>query len=98
MRKFSNKSSELKICVIGLGYVGLPLAIEFGKKINTIGFDLNKTRISQLIKKHDKNNEIIKDNFIKSKKLTFTYKINDIKDSNFFIVCVPTPVNKKKNS
>ena len=96
MRKFSNKSSELKICVIGLGYVGLPLAIEFGKKINTIGFDLNKSRISQLIKKYDKNNEIIKDNFIKSKKLTFTCKINDIKDSNFFIVCVPTPVNKKK--
>ena len=88
MRKFSNKSSELKICVIGLGYVGLPLAIEFGKKINTIGFDLNKSRISQLIKKYDKNNEIIKDNFIKSKKLTFTCKINDIKDSNFFIFII----------
>ena len=96
MKNLLNKRKKIKVCIIGLGYVGLPLAIEFGKHIDTIGFDLNKTRISQLKKKYDKNNEILKNNFIKSKKLKFTSNINNIENSNFYIVCVPTPVNKKK--
>ena len=96
MREFLIKNNKLKVCDVGLGYVGLPLAIEFGKKIETVGFDLNKSRVTQLEKKYDRNNEIIKKDFIKSKNLSFTDKVSDIKDSNFYIVCVPTPVNKKK--
>ena len=96
MREFLIKNNKLKVCVVGLGYVGLPLAIEFEKKIETVGFDLNKSRVTQLEKKYDRNNEIIKKDFIKSKNLSFTDKVSDIKDSNFYIVCVPTPVNKKK--
>ena len=51
MREFLIKNNKLKVCVVGLGYVGLPLAIEFGKKIETVGFDLNKSRVTQLEKK-----------------------------------------------
>ena len=96
MKVLLNKKKKIKICIIGLGYVGLPLAIEFGKKIETIGFDTNNTRINELNKKYDKNNEITKEKIIGSRKLKFTNNQNSLKDSNFFIICVPTPVDKKK--
>ena len=64
--------NNIKICVIGLGYVGLPLALEFGKKFQTIGFDVNKNRVDQLIKFKDQNNEFIINDFKKSKKILFT--------------------------
>jgi UDP-N-acetyl-D-galactosamine dehydrogenase len=82
------------ISVVGLGYVGLPLAIEFGKKLNVIGFDINKERIQEL------NNGIDKYNLLKipknySSKIFFTNKILDIFQSNYLIITLPTPVNKK---
>tara|TARA_B110000003_G_scaffold268990_1_gene299359 strand:- start:2039 stop:3355 length:1317 start_codon:yes stop_codon:yes gene_type:complete len=86
---------QLKLCIIGLGYVGLPLAIEFGKKIPTKGFDINKNRIQNLKNYIDENNELKKKDFKVSKKLSFYSNYTDIKDCNFYIVCVPTPVNKK---
>ena len=95
MKKYLHDKKNLKNCVIGLGYVGLPLAIEFGKKFSTIGFDVKKTRIKNLKINIDENNEIKKKNFISSKFLTFTSNYRDIDNSNFYIVCVPTPVNKK---
>jgi UDP-N-acetyl-D-glucosamine/UDP-N-acetyl-D-galactosamine dehydrogenase len=83
-----------KIAIIGLGYVGLPLAIEFGKFFDTIGFDINKSRIEELTKGIDSTMEISSKDFLKSKNLAFTSVINDIKKSNIFIITVPTPVNQ----
>jgi UDP-N-acetyl-D-galactosamine dehydrogenase len=85
-----------KIGIIGMGYVGLPLAIEFGKYFDTVGFDIKKKRIIELLKKHDSNNEIKNKNFNKSKKLLFSFKSDSLKNCNFFIITVPTPVNKNK--
>jgi len=87
---------DLKIAVIGLGYVGLPLAVEFGNKFKVIGFDVNKFRIDKLKKGIDETLEITKEELKKSKYLKFTSKIDNIKDSNIFIVTVPTPIDEFK--
>ncbi len=89
---------KLKIAVIGLGYVGLPLAISLGKYFETIGFDTNKERILNLNKGVDINNEFSKKQIKKSKTI-FSNKIEDLKEINFFIITVPTPIysNKKPN-
>lgn len=86
---------DLKVCVVGLGYVGLPLAVEFAKKIQVIGFDTNDQRIKQLKRGIDITNEIQNSKFIKSKNIKYTYNSIDIKDSNFYIITVPTPITKK---
>ena len=86
---------KYQIGIIGLGYVGLPLAIEFGKFYNVFGYDVNPYRITQLQKNNDINGEISKKEFISSKKLIFTNNKNDIEDCNIYIVTVPTPINKK---
>ncbi len=85
-----------KITVIGLGYVGLPLAIEFGKHFQTKGYDINSKRIQDLKKGIDSTLEVSKAQFNSSKKISFTNDINDIKDSNIYIVTVPTPVDDFK--
>ena len=84
-----------KISIIGLGYVGLPLAIEFGKKYSTLGYDLSKTKINNLLKGIDLNNEITKKQFKSSKHLSFTDDHKLLKQSNIKILSVPTPINKK---
>ena len=82
-----------KIALIGLGYVGLPLAIEFGKKRKVTGFDINKNRID-LLKKHiDSTQEISKNEFLEATYLNFTTNSDDLKDCNIFIVTVPTPID-----
>lgn len=87
-------SKKFKIGVIGLGYVGLPLAIEFSKFFQVIGFDLDKTRISELKKNIDNTKEVSEEQLKKSKKsLKFSDKTDDIKDINFYVVCVPTPID-----
>ena len=85
-------------CIVGLGYVGLPIALSLSKKFLTYGFDINRQRIQNLKKKIDTNKEFERKNFNNLKKIRFTNKINDIKKCNFFILCVPTPVDKKKKS
>tara|TARA_Y100000996_G_scaffold415575_1_gene411352 strand:- start:4353 stop:5612 length:1260 start_codon:yes stop_codon:yes gene_type:complete len=85
-----------KIAIIGQGYVGLPLAIEFGKKFNTIGFDINNNRILELKKFIDKTKEASSKMIKESKKLKFSYSINDIESCNIFIVTVPTPIDSYK--
>jgi UDP-N-acetyl-D-glucosamine/UDP-N-acetyl-D-galactosamine dehydrogenase len=85
---------ESKIGIIGLGYVGLPLAIEFGKKYSTVGFDINKNRISELKKEFDKTLEVNKNEFDEAKNLTFTTDLDKIKKCNIYIITVPTPVDK----
>ena len=87
---FTNKKI---IAVIGLGYVGLPLSLKLGKYFNTIAYDKNVTRVNELKRNYDENNEISKNDFIISKKIEFTSNIVKIKKCNFFIVTVPTPVN-----
>ena len=83
-----------QIAVIGLGYVGLPLAVEFGKKRNVIGFDINQERINNLKNYLDKTKEVSSKNLKASKYLDFTNDINDLKKCKIFIITVPTPINK----
>lgn len=86
-----------KIGLIGLGYVGLPLAVEFAKKYDVIGFDTNSKRITQLNKGIDQTNEVSKLELKQvSDSLNLTSRSSDLKAANFFIVTVPTPINKKK--
>jgi UDP-N-acetyl-D-galactosamine dehydrogenase len=84
----------MKIAVIGLGYVGLPLALELGKKFETIGFDISDEKINFYNKKIDPSGELSVDNFNSSKLLTFTTDASLITSADFIIVAVPTPVNK----
>lgn len=85
-----------KIGVIGLGYVGLPLAVEFGKILDVIGFDINKERIEELRKGYDRTREVENDELKSAFKLHFSSNIDDLKDVNYFIVTVPTPVDEFK--
>lgn len=84
-----------KIAIIGLGYVGLPLAVEFAKKFEVIGFDINQNRIGELEKNNDSTLEI-KDEAISSVRdnLNFTSNIDDTKECNIYIVCIPTPIDE----
>ena len=91
-----NKIKDLKLAIIGLGYVGLPLALEFGKKREVICFDINKKRIEELDKGIDKNLEFNKKELRKLKQLNFTYIEEDLKSANCFIITVPTPIDKFK--
>ena len=88
-----NKQS--KLVVIGLGYVGMPIAVQFAKKINVIGFDVNKVKINEYKNGHDVTNEV-GDEELRRTKLFFTSEESDIKGANFYIVAVPTPVNQDK--
>ena len=88
--------SQKKIGLIGLGYVGLPLAIEFGKSREVIGFDINEKRISELQKNIDTTLEISADEFQDSKFLNFTSDKNDLRDCKIFIITVPTPIDNYK--
>ena len=90
-------NKKKKIAVVGLGYVGLPLAVEFGKKFETLGFDINLKRISELRKKIDNSKELSKSDIQKAKKLKFSNKLSDLKNSNIYIITVPTPIDKNKN-
>jgi UDP-N-acetyl-D-galactosamine dehydrogenase len=84
------------IAIIGLGYVGLPLAVEFGKKFNVIGFDIDENRINDLKKGIDKTKETVKTDIDSSIYLKFTNLISELGDANVYIVTVPTPINKFK--
>jgi len=90
------KSEELLIAVIGLGYVGLPLAVEFGKKREVIGFDINQERIEQLKNYDDTTLEVTNQEIKEASKLSFSSNTKDIADCNCFIVTVPTPINDDK--
>ena len=88
---------KYKIGIIGLGYVGIPLAIEFGKKYKTIGYDFNKKRINELDQSIDNVSGIKQSEFEKSKKLVFTSKLSDLINCNIYIIAVPTPIDKNNN-
>ena len=85
-----------KIGVIGLGYVGLPLAVEFGKKRKVVGFDINLRRINELKKGTDRTREVTNGELKSAKKLTYTSNPKSLKGVNIFIITVPTPVDEFK--
>ena len=91
-----NKIKDIKLAIIGLGYVGLPLVLEFAKKKNIIGFDISEKRINELNSQIDSNLEFEKKDFKSSKQINFTYNKKDLKSANCFIITVPTPVDKLK--
>ena len=86
-----------KIAIIGLGYVGIPLAVEFGKKYRTIGYDKSIDRVNELSEGLDKTREVTKSNLQSSTKLSITSNLKDIASCNFFIIAVPTPIDKNNN-
>ncbi|GAB3940764.1 Vi polysaccharide biosynthesis UDP-N-acetylglucosamine C-6 dehydrogenase TviB [Spirosoma harenae] len=91
-----NARETVKIGIIGLGYVGLPLAVEFGRKYPTIGFDINPDRIDQLIEGYDETLEITTEQIQDSRCLGFTADIEDLQPCTVFIITVPTPIDKFK--
>ncbi len=88
---------DTKIAIIGLGYVGLPLAIEFGKIYETLGFDTNKSRIDELLMGKDSTREVTFEELNNSSMLSYTNRVEDIENCNFFIITVPTPIDKLNN-
>lgn len=85
---------EKKIAIIGLGYVGLPLAVEFGKRRKVLGFDINKNRIAELQLGKDRTLEIAAKELMASDYLTFSFEQDDLKHCQIFIITVPTPVDR----
>lgn len=88
--------NNAKIAVIGLGYVGLPLAVEFGKKYPTIGFDINQKRVNELQSGHDHTLEVEPEELAQADKLSYSADTQDLRAANIYIVTVPTPINKFK--
>lgn len=90
------KLAELKIAIIGLGYVGLPLAVEFGKKVCVVGFDISSKRIEELKNGQDHTLEVSPIELQQAAQLSFTCDLEKLKECNFFIVTVPTPIDDYK--
>ena len=88
--------SDLKIAIIGLGYVGLPLAVEFGKKLPVVGFDIHQKRVQQLQTGLDHTLEVSSEELKSAIKLNYSSNIDDLSDCKFFIVTVPTPIDDFK--
>lgn len=86
--------TDKTIAIIGLGYVGLPLAVEFGKKFKTLGFDINQNRIDELKTGYDRTLEVESEHLKSATQLHYTADLADLKQANFFIVTVPTPIDK----
>lgn len=82
-----------KLAVIGLGYVGLPLAVEFGKHYEVFGFDINRERIEELHAGHDRTLEVEREELKVAKNLRFSYELEEIKEAQIFIITVPTPID-----
>ena len=90
------ENSKINLAIVGLGYVGLPLAVEFGKKRSVVGFDINSERIDQLHSGEDRTLETEAEELRQAKYLTFSTNPEDLRKSNVFIVTVPTPIDVHK--
>ena len=90
------KNKKITVGIIGLGYVGLPLSIRMASKFNVLGYDVDKERINQLKRNIDNTKEVSKKELLKEKSLKFTNNIKEINECNFYIVTLPTPINKNK--
>ena len=87
---------ETKLAIIGLGYVGLPLAVEFGRRLETVGFDIHEARIAELREGKDRTLEIAPEQLHAATDLSFTSHSEDIKNCNVYIVTVPTPITRHR--
>ncbi len=87
---------DIKLGIVGLGYVGLPLAVEFGRKRTVVGFDINQRRIDELKNGNDFTLETTQEELADAKQLNFTSNIDDLRSCNCFIVTVPTPIDRYK--
>jgi len=90
------KLNQINIAIIGLGYVGLPLAVEFGKQYNTLGFDINTARLAELQNGHDSTLEVDDKELVEARYLSYSSSLDDLEACNVFIVTVPTPINRHK--
>jgi UDP-N-acetyl-D-galactosamine dehydrogenase len=90
------KKDDLNIAIVGLGYVGLPLAVEFGKKRSVVGFDINQSRIEELQRGHDRTLEVEDELLAEATGLSFTANPADLATANVYIVTVPTPIDEYK--
>lgn len=97
MLKQKISDGSVRIAVIGLGYVGLPLAVEFGKKFDTVGFDIKEERLAQLRQGVDHTLETSSDDLAAATKLRYSGAQDDLRDCDVFIITVPTPVDKYNN-
>jgi UDP-N-acetyl-D-galactosamine dehydrogenase len=88
--------NDLRLSVIGLGYVGLPLAVEFGRRRQVIGYDINKTRIEELCQGNDMTLETSTEDLLSAEYLKYTCDLSELKSCNCFIVTVPTPIDNHK--
>ncbi len=94
--KYSMKTEDLKIAIIGLGYVGLPLAVELGKKYQTLGFDIKVARVEELLSGQDSTKEVTSKELMNSPYLQFSFNSDELLRCNFFIIAVPTPIDRHK--
>ncbi|MDH3978178.1 MAG: Vi polysaccharide biosynthesis UDP-N-acetylglucosamine C-6 dehydrogenase TviB, partial [Gammaproteobacteria bacterium] len=90
------KLENSKVAIIGLGYVGLPLAVEFGKHFDTIGFDINKSRIAELQSGHDSTLEVSDEELKEAVRLVYAEELEVLRSCNIYIVTVPTPIDSAK--
>lgn len=90
------KFKDVKLAIIGLGYVGLPLAVEFGKKYPTLGFDINNARLAELSSGHDHTLEVEDEELANATLLSYSSELDELAKCNVFIVTVPTPINEHK--
>lgn len=96
MMEHSFLNEQRKIAIIGLGYVGLPLAVEFGKKFDTLGFDINQQRITELTKGVDHTLEVATEELLQADKLRFSAELSALQHANIYIVTVPTPIDEHR--
>ncbi|KKO46991.1 Vi polysaccharide biosynthesis protein VipA/TviB [Arsukibacterium ikkense] len=88
--------TEAKLAIIGLGYVGLPLAVEFGKHYQTLGFDINQARVAELQNGSDHTLEVSSEELASASQLQFSHQLDDLKSANIYIVTVPTPIDEHR--
>ena len=88
--------NDKKLAIIGLGYVGLPLAVAFGRKMDVVGFDINQSRINELKSGQDSTLEVSPDDLANSPGLSFSSETSDLENIDIYIVTVPTPVDSDK--
>ncbi|SNY51889.1 UDP-N-acetyl-D-galactosamine dehydrogenase [Arsukibacterium tuosuense] len=88
--------TDAKLAIIGLGYVGLPLAVEFGKHYQTLGFDINQARVTELKNGTDHTLEVSSEELASAAKLHFSHQLDDLKSANIYIVTVPTPIDEHR--
>lgn len=91
------RDKEIRVCIVGLGYVGLPLPIEFGKVTSSIGYDINTVRVDELVTGSDSTLEVLDSEMRDACYLSSTSEISESKPANVYIVTVPTPIDKFKN-